>query len=144
MDEKHPGGAPSKYEPEYCEKVIEFGKAGYSIVEMAAEIGVCRATLEANWPAEHREFLEAFTRAKMLSQAWWEGKGRTNLNETSFQSSLYARSMAARFPRDWRESKRTELTGKDGGPIESASKIDMAKLTEEQLRALSSIKLDNA
>lgn len=32
--------------------------------------------------------------------------------------------MAARFPKDWREVKGTELTGKDGGPVETVGKIE--------------------
>ena len=104
-------GRPSKYDPAYCAKIIEFGKAGYSVVEMAAEIGVTRATVEENWPADHPEFFEAFTHAKQLSQAWWERQGRENLTADKFQASLYSRSMAARFPHDWRESKQVEHKG---------------------------------
>jgi hypothetical protein len=113
-----PTGRPSSYDPSYCECVIELGKEGMSVVEMAAEIGVTRNTLETNWPAAHPEFLEAFTYAKLLAQAWWEKQGRTNLATQGFQSSLYSRSMAARFPADWREIKGTELTGKDGAPVQ--------------------------
>jgi hypothetical protein len=105
-----PAGRPSSYDPAYCEKVIEFGRAGYSVVEMCAEIGVSRSTLETNWPAEHPEFLQAFTHARELSQAWWETQGRTNLTADKFQASLYSRSMAARFPHDWREK---QLVGSD-------------------------------
>lgn len=119
-----PGGRPSGYDPAYCERVIELGRAGYSIVEMAAEIGVHRETLEENWPAAHEEFSEAFTRARLLSQAWWERQGRENLKESGFQSALYSRSMAARFPRDWREVKGTELTGKDGAPIQTTARVE--------------------
>ena len=32
---------------------------------------------------------------------------------------LWSRSMAARFPDDYRESNKVELTGKNGGPVES-------------------------
>ena len=107
------GGRPSSYDPAYCEQVIELGRIGCSVVEMAADIGVSRATLEANWPTDHPEFLEAFTQAKVLSQAWWETMGRTNLimpqGSGSFQASVWSRSMAARFPADWRESTKLEL-----------------------------------
>jgi hypothetical protein len=108
---KMAGGRPSDYLPEYCEKVIELGRQGYSVVEMCAEIGVARATLETNWPAAHSAFLEAFTHARELSQAWWETQGRTNLTADKFQANLYGRSMAARFPADWRESKQVEHKG---------------------------------
>lgn len=115
---------PSLYDPAYCDKVLAFGRAGYSVVEMAAEIGVHRETLEENWPAAHEEFSEAFARAKLLSQAWWEGKGRTNLNDPTFQNALYSRSMSARFPKDWREVSRNEHTGADGKPIETLARVE--------------------
>lgn len=118
-------GRPSDYDPALCEKVIELGRDGMSVVEMAAEIGVARATLETNWPAAHPEFLEAFTRAKLLSQAWWERQGRQNLATPGFQASLYGRSMAARFPADWREVKGTELSAPGGGPVETVTRIEI-------------------
>lgn len=110
---------PSEYDPAYCETIIELGKQGYSVVEMATELGVSRNTLETNWPAAHPEFLEAFTRAKECSQAWWERTGRVGMIENTINASIWSRSMAARFPRDWREVKGTELTGKDGGAIQT-------------------------
>ena len=110
-------GRPSLYDPAYCERVIEMGKQGASVVEMAAEIGVARNTLEEHWPAAHPEFLEALTQARQCSQAWWERTGRIGMVANTINASIWSRSMAARFPRDWREVKATELTGKDGGPV---------------------------
>jgi hypothetical protein len=106
-----PAGRPSDYRPEHCDLVLELGAQGFSVVEMAAHIGVARATIETNWPAANPAFLEAFTRARELSQAWWETQGRTNLTADKFQANLYGRSMAARFPADWRESKQVEHKG---------------------------------
>lgn len=107
-----PGGRPSTYDESYCDRVIELGNEGASIVEMAHEIGCARATLEANWPAAHPEFLEALERAKLASQTWWERKGRENLEKNVFQQSVWSRSMAARFPHDWREKTETDLNVK--------------------------------
>jgi len=106
-----PAGRPSSYDPSYCAKVIELGREGYSVVEMCAEIGVSRPTLEASWPDAHPEFFEAFNHARVLSQAWWETQGRQSLHADKFQANLYGRSMAARFPADWRESKQIEHKG---------------------------------
>ena len=117
-------GRPSDYKPEYCDDVIAMGKQGFSVVEMAAELEVARATLEANWPAAHPEFLEAFTQARQHSQAWWERAGRVGMIENNISAPIWSRSMAARFPRDWREVKGTELTGKDGGAIETVGKVE--------------------
>ena len=112
------GGRPSDYDPAFCERVVELGLGGASVVEMAFEIGVSRNTLETNWPASHPEFMEAFTQAKLASQVWWERKGRDNLDTSAFQASMWSRSMAARFPHDWREVKGSELSGPNGQPIE--------------------------
>ncbi len=88
---------------------------------MAHELEVVPNTLD-NWASAHEEFLSAFTRAKLASQVWWEKKGRDNLVTQGFQQAMWSRSMAARFPNDWREIKGTELTGKDGAPVGLAVK----------------------
>lgn len=117
-------GRPSDYDPAYCERVIELGRSGASVVEMAVDIGVSRATLETNWPAAHPEFLEALTHARECSQVWWEKAGRTGMVDNTINASIWSRSMAARFPKDWREVKGTELTGKDGAPVETVQRIE--------------------
>jgi hypothetical protein len=121
-------GRPTAYLPEYCETVLELGREGMSVVEMAAEIGVHRETLEENWPASFPEFSEAFTQAKQLSQAWWEKQGRVNLlmpqGGGTFNGSVWSRSMAARFPKDWREQKGVELSGA----------VQIGKVTREIIR----------
>jgi hypothetical protein len=113
---------PTDYRQEYCEQVIDFGKQGKSVAWMAAELGVSKQTLH-NWTEAHPEFLDAFTRAKLESQRWWEDAGQTGLvmapGSGTFNGSVWSRSMAARFPEDWREQKGVELTGKDGGPVKT-------------------------
>lgn len=137
---KGPGGRPSLYKPEYCERVIELGKEGMSVVEMAAEIGVARITLEDHWPAAHEEFSEAFARARELSQAWWERQGRLGLSADKFNAPLYSRSMSARFPKDWRESKEQRVTGADGGAVQVETTTAMSK---DQLLELTQNLLSN-
>ena len=110
-------GCPTKFKPEYCEQVIEYGKQGKSRAWIAATLDVSRATLD-NWEAAHPDFLDAMTRAKQLEQLWWEDKGQENLNADRFQASMWSRSMAARFPNDWREVSRQEQSGPDKSPIQ--------------------------
>ena len=109
------GGRPTDYDPAYCDRVIELGRIGMSVIEMAADIGVARSTLEALWTAEHPEFKEAFMLSRQLSQAWWETMGRVNIimppQSGTFQASVWSRSMAARFPADWREKSETTHAG---------------------------------
>jgi hypothetical protein len=113
-------GAPCKYDPAFCDLIIEWGKRGASVDEMAYECGVCENTLR-NWADKFPEFLSAFTRAKAASLIWWERKGRDGMEKSSteFQGNIWSRNMAARFPNKWREVKGTEHTGKDGGPIQT-------------------------
>jgi hypothetical protein len=129
-----PAGRPSLYDPKYCDDVIRMGKEGFSVIEMAAEIGVSRNTLETNWTEAHPEFLEAFTHAMQCSQAWWERAGRVGMLENNINAPIWSRSMAARFPRDWREVKGTELTGKDGGPVQVHKRA--VELSDEELAAI--------
>ncbi len=126
-----PGGRPTDYKEEYCNSVIEFGRQGFSRVQMAAELEIAKATIQ-NWEKEHPEFLAAMTRAMTLSQAWWEKKGQECLvmpAGVSFQASAWSRSMAARFPDDWREKTATEHSGPDGGPIkaETVTKVTFVR-----------------
>lgn len=109
-------GRPTKYDPEFCDIVIALGSQGMSKTEIAVELGVVRQTLE-NWKDEHPEFLDAMTRANQASQAWWERQGRTNLTAQHFQASLWGRNMGSRFPDEWREASKQELTGVNNTPL---------------------------
>jgi hypothetical protein len=96
-------GRPTKYDPALCEKVIEWGAAGKSRTWMCAEIGIDRSTID-EWAKVHEDFSLALARAKVLEQRWWEDVGQNGLTDKSFQGSLWSRSMAARFPHEWRET----------------------------------------
>lgn len=137
-----PAGRPTSYDPAYCDQVIEWGKLGKSKAWMAAEMGVARNTID-NWADANPEFLSAFTLAMDLSQQWWEDAGQKGMIENTISAPIWSRSMAARFPADWREVKGTELSGKDGDPIKSevVGKLDMTGLSTEALRELSKLQL---
>lgn len=111
------GGRPTKYNASICEAVVGYGKSGKSRAWIAAELGICRQTM-ANWEKEHPEFLDATTRAGLYSQQWWEDAGQVGMISDKFNASVWSKSMAARFPDDWRDITRSEHTGKDGAAIE--------------------------
>jgi hypothetical protein len=116
-----PAGRPTDYRPEYCADVIEFGSQGKSLTWMAATLGIAKSTLQL-WEKDIPEFSVAMTRARALSQLWWEDAGQNNMvmgpGQGTFNASVWSRSMAARFPEDWRENKGVELTGPGGGAVE--------------------------
>jgi hypothetical protein len=140
MEDKHPGGRPTDYRAEYCDQVIEWGAQGKSKAWMAAKLGVTRQTLD-NWMGAQAEFFDAMTRARDLAQAWWEDKGQDNIvslpGQGTLNAGVYSRSMAARFPEDWREKTETALTGANGGPIEHT--LSVSDSTGRLLAELSGI-----
>lgn len=117
-------GRPTDYRPEYCELVVELGKQGKSVVQMACALDVVRQTM-LDWCKVHPEFLDAFTRAKQYSQDWWETQAQCGLTADKFNASLWSRSMAARFPEDYQERKGVELTGAGGGPVDVVTKVEI-------------------
>lgn len=111
-------GRPTDYRPEYCARVIELGKQGKSVIQMACDLDVVRQTLH-DWCKVHPAFLDAFTRAKQHSQDWWETQAQCGLTADKFNAQLWSRSMAARFPEDYQERRGVELTGAGGGPVKT-------------------------
>ena len=116
----HAGGRPSLYDPKYCDDVLTFGAEGKSLAWMAAEFGVSKPTMYA-WQEEHPEFLYAMTRARALAQRWWEDIGQNHIvmhkDDGVFNASAWSRSMAARFPDDWREKTEATIQGPDGKAV---------------------------
>ena len=105
---------PTEYDPSYCDKVIEWGKLGKSRMWMAANLDVTYQTL-LNWERAHAEFFDALARADAYAQAMWEDYGQTEIKNRDFNSSVWSRSMAARFPKHWRE-KTAHVGGDDEDP----------------------------
>ena len=132
MSEKKPKpegytfGCPTKYRPEMCEQIIELGRQGYSKVEMACELGVTKVTL-LQWAKEKADFSYAFTRAQEESQRWWERQGRMNLETPGYQASMWGRNMGARFPDDWREASKQEVSGPGGAPLIPVLNVSVGK-----------------
>jgi hypothetical protein len=137
-----PAGRPSDYDPAYCDELEAFMARGYSFTAFAGSIGVCRATLD-NWAAAHPEFLGARNRAKAKRLMHWETQGLTVAKEGGGggQATIIAFGLKNMGDGEWADVQKTELTGKDGAPIQTEGRLDMTGLTPEQLRALASIKL---
>jgi hypothetical protein len=102
-------GRPTDYEPDFCARVIELGKAGKSKAQMAASFDVSRQTID-NWAAAHEEFLEALNRAMAHCQAWWEDKGQEGMEVPGFNAAVWKKSVEARFREDYTE--RREFDGR--------------------------------
>lgn len=97
-----PVGRPSKYDPAMCAQVIKWGLEGKSRTYMCAMLEIDTQTM-ANWERAHPEFFGALGQALRLSQVWWEDSGQKGMATPGYNGPIWSRSMAARFPNDWRE-----------------------------------------
>jgi len=116
-----------------CDRIKELGAEGYSVAEMAADIGVTRKTMY-QWAEEKPEFSDAFTRAKELSLSWWEAQARIGLynrDGVSLNASLWSRSMAARFPADYTEKR--DIVSSDGSMTPKPA-VDLSKAPDDLLK----------
>jgi transposase len=128
--EKRPVGRPSLYDPKYCEEVVALGKLGKSSEAIGAILGVGTKTLY-NWRDQFPEFLHALELAKEFELHWWEDIAQTHMIENKesdkINASIWSRSMAARFPKKYRESVKQEITGADGAPLLSGIQVSFVK-----------------
>jgi hypothetical protein len=128
--EKRPVGRPSLYDAKYCEEVVDLGKLGKSSEAIGAILGVGTATLY-RWRDQFPEFREALELAKEFELHWWEDIAQTHMIENKesdkINASIWSRSMAARFPKKYRESVKQEITGADGAPLLSGIQVSFVK-----------------
>jgi len=126
----NPVGRPSKYDPAFCEVAISLGKLGKSTEAIGAELLVGTSTLY-RWRDEFPEFRDALDLAKDLELLWWENMAQENLVNTyqgdSLNASVWSRSMAARFPKKYRESTKQEITDADGSPLLAGIQVSFVK-----------------
>lgn len=128
--EKRPVGRPTLYDPAMCEKVVELGKLGKSIEQICYNLNISIRTIYL-WRDTHEEFMQALEDAKTFEQAWWEEQAAAymveNKESDKLNASLWSRSMAARFPKKYRESTKTEITGADGAPLLTGIQVSFVK-----------------
>lgn len=130
---KRPVGRPSLYDPAFCERVVELGKLGKSTEAISSILDVGTATLY-RWRDEFPEFREALETAKDHELRWWEEQAQAYMIESKdgdrLNASIWSRSMAARFPKKYRESTKQEITGAEGAPLLTGIQVSFVKPSE--------------
>lgn len=119
---KGPGGRPTKYQPAYCEQLVEHMSEGASLLSFAAEIDVDRSTL-TEWAKVHPEFSTAVTRGKAKCAAWWERIGRNLAMTGEGNATLVVFGLKNMGAEEWADRQSLEHTGKDGGPIQTEATV---------------------
>ena len=110
-------GRPPKYKPEFCDRIIELGKMGFSQAQMAADIGIAKQTI-TDWAKQHSDFSDALMHARTFSQAWWEREAQSGLRDRDFNAGIWDKSVKSRFREDYTDRSINEIVGKDDGAIE--------------------------
>jgi len=130
VTEKRPVGRPTTYDPAYIDRVIELGRIGKSIEQICYQLNTPVRTLY-EWRDRYPEFSQALEDAKHYEQAWWEEQAQSYMVEdkesAKLNASLWSRSMAARFPKKYRESTKQEITGAEGAPLLQGIQVTFVK-----------------
>jgi hypothetical protein len=113
---KMPGGRPTKYDPRYCEEVLEAARGGYSLTAFAGMLEVARSTIN-EWIDNHPEFSEACKKhGAVRTQALEEGLLNTDIG-ARITARIFALKNAA--PEEWQDRRQHEHSGPNGRPIET-------------------------
>jgi hypothetical protein len=115
-------GRPSKYDPKFCDMLIEHMSNGLSFEAFAGLLKVSRDVLY-RWTKSHEEFAEAKKVATEACRKWWEQAGIDGLHSKSFSSAVWIYNMKCRFKEDWADVQKVEQT----------TKMDVTASTHESL-----------
>jgi hypothetical protein len=149
-------GRPSTYKPETGDKILELMASGMTLTEACDHLGLYRSTVY-NWADKNPSFASTLARAKHALAEHAFSKAH-EIPKKLYESALNGQEIdgpmvaAARLytdslkwyaerlnPRDYAQQSRQsiELTGKNGGPIQTAALvIDSRSLAPEARDAL--------
>lgn len=113
-----PAGRPTDFRPEMGEEILKLMSDGFSLAASAAYIGIHRQRVY-DWLEKHPEFADTISLAKGKRQYFLERRLLTSDQSPVVTSTIFALKNAA--GEDWRDKQEHELTGKDGGPIETVA-----------------------
>lgn len=121
------GGRPTDYRPEYCEKVIEYGKEGLLPVSMASRLRVTKETLH-QWARVHPAFSDAFNEARIHCESFhMERAVQTAHGERAGNAPMTKFILSAAFGyREASESVNT-MQNPDGTAIEAGTRITIVR-----------------
>ncbi len=101
---------PTKYDPAYCDAVVEHMKDGASLTSFAASIEVCRDTI-SEWANVHPEFSAAVKRGKAVCASWWESLARKGAEGGDANPTLCIFGLKNMAAEDWRDKQDVEHSG---------------------------------
>jgi hypothetical protein len=136
---KHPGGRPTIYRPELGQQLIQAMAGGLSAEAAAAKIGISARSL-FEWQKLQPEFLQAVQEGRHQAILFWEQRAIAIANGKPGNAQLVTLGLKnrSRAASGWHDITKTEVTGADGGAIQTEVKttIDATALAPEARAAL--------
>lgn len=114
---------PTAYDPAYCDEAITFLADGYSLAAFAGHIEVARSTVY-KWVDEYPEFSDAVKTGQAKAVLWWEKANRSLALTGEGNATAIVFGLKNRASDEWRDVKSTEITGRDGAPVETIQRIE--------------------
>lgn len=119
-----PAGRPSKYDPAYCDAIVEHMAEGASATSFAAEINVDRSTI-TQWAEVHPEFSLALKCGKAKCAAWWEKAARNLVLTGEGNATMTVFGLKNMSKDDWQEK---QLVGSDPeNPLPAGFTVNLVK-----------------
>lgn len=136
-----PVGRPTSYKPEYCEQIIECMSEGHSVAAFAGRVKVARNTVY-EWAKQYPEFYDALKVGQARATDFWEKLLVTIARDGGGNATAAIFALKNRAHADWADRIQTELTGKDGGPLQvEQATIDATTIDPTQRDTLRDILL---
>lgn len=112
-------GRPTDYKPAYCDEAIAHLGEGFTLTSFAGIVGASRQTVY-DWADAHPEFLDAIKKGRAKGQHLWEQRLSKQAMDGAGNTAAIIFAMKNLYQDDWADKIVNELTGKDGGPIETS------------------------
>ncbi len=136
-------GAPTKYTPEVGKQILTFIRLGNYVDVAAMAVGVSQCQVR-DWikkgSSGHRVYKQ-FVLDMQQAVAESEQRDLSVLDAAALAGWWQAAAwkLERKFPNRWGRVHKVEMTGPEGGPIKTESKMDLGKLSVEQLLQLREI-----
>lgn len=147
-------GRPTKFKPEYVSIAKAMARLGATDAEMATAFGVTVSTV-ALWKVQHKDFSDAQKVGKVIADARVEAslyrraQGYEHdevdmrvvddkLVKTKIRKHYPPDTTACIFwlknrkPKEWRDKIDTTLSGPDGGPVQTTTRIELVAVKPKQ------------
>lgn len=109
-------GRPTDYRPEYGRHILDNMSQGFSLTAAAADLGVHRGTVY-DWMKKYPEFENLVKVGQDLRIKFLENRLISTTQAAQITAMIFALKCAR--SEEWRDVSRQEVTGKDGGPMET-------------------------